>query len=76
MIYFDDSDSSDMDPLSDEDDYEFGVLKPKDKKKLRNNPYLHDVESLIPKFEKLKEFEVKFHKMINSHWIDEAPDRQ
>jgi hypothetical protein len=38
MIYFDDSDSSDMDPLSDEDDYEFGVLKPKDKKKLRNNP--------------------------------------
>jgi hypothetical protein len=76
MIYFDDSDSSDMDPLSDEDDYEFRVLEPKDKKKLHNNPYLHDVESLIPKLEKFKEFEAKFHGMIKSHRIDVALGRQ
>jgi hypothetical protein len=55
MIFFHDFDS-----LSDEDDYEFKVLKPKDKRKLHNNPYLHDVESLIPKLEKLKkEFQNK-----------------
>jgi hypothetical protein len=54
MIYFDDSDLSDIETLSNEHDYEFRVLEPKDKKNLRNNPYLYDVESLIPKLEKLK----------------------
>jgi hypothetical protein len=73
MIYFDDSNSSNMNPLSDEDDYMFGILESKDKKKLRNNPYLHDVESLISKLEKLKkEFEAKFHRIIDSHRIDVA----
>jgi thiol-disulfide isomerase/thioredoxin len=69
MIYFDD-----FDPLFDEDDYKFGVLEPEDKKKLCNNPYFHYVESLIPKLEKLKkEFEIKFHEMIELHQIDVAP---
>jgi hypothetical protein len=76
MIYLDDSDSLDMDPLSNEDDYEFGVSEPEDKENLHNNPYLHDVESIMPKLENLKkEFKVKFHEMIDSHWINVAPDR-